>query len=285
MRRLFALQTLCIVGIIASSSGCAPWKQANASGDKPIRETVGRIPDRISRDTIQLEVLLLKRPANDPLLGQILWDDVDEIGAVELDVRERLNNNGFRVGVAGTSIPHALETILQSSRKGLTFLPDDDRRLSAQPPVTLLAGTDTIVKTTQPGKRTIQLAGHSEDEEGESFSYDSAVCAFRIKASRLQDGWARLEFTPEVHHGENTLRHQANDVGWELKASQEIAPIYDQRFEIMLNVGETAIVSCSQPGANSPGSNFFESDKGEQRLLVVRLADLASIEGVSQHAR
>ncbi|MDB4614059.1 hypothetical protein OAH18_00065 [bacterium] len=277
MCQLPFLKQLVVVGFLVGLSGCALFTKPDDSSSDPSRETVGRLPDRITRDTIQLEVLLLDRPAKDPLLGRILWDDVDEIGAVELDVRERLNANGFRIGVAGTSIPQALQTIIESSRKGLTFLPEDDRRLSSQAPINLVAGTDTLVQTAMAENRLILIEGN--DELGD---YENAMCAFRIKANRLQDGWARLEFTPEIHHGENALRHHANEVGWEMRASQDVEPLYEQRFEIMLNVGETAVISCGSPKDDSPGQHFFKTNKGEQRLMIVRLTELGSVEGVSQ---
>lgn len=280
MRHSFIMQRVYVVGILAVASGCALFNRNDDDiAAESVRDVVGRPPDRITRDTIQLEVLLLDRPENDPLLGRILWDDVDEIGAVELNVRERLNSNGLRVGVAGSTLPQALQTLLESSRKGLTFLPEDKRRLSNSPPIMLLAGTDTLVKTTPPARRSINITGGRLNKPLE---LNDAVCAFRVKANRLQDGWARLEFTPEIHHGANRVRHQANDVGWEMRASQDIELLYDQRFEIMLNVGETAVVSCGQPDPNSVGHHFFSNESGEQRLMIVRLADLGQVEGVSR---
>jgi hypothetical protein len=281
MRPSIILQRVCIVGILVVVSGCALFNKTDDMTAASGRDVVGRPPDRITRDTIQLEVLLLDRPENDPLLGRILWDDVDEIGAVELDVRERLNSNGLRVGVAGSTLPQALQTLLESSHKGLTFLPADKRRISNAPPITLLAGTDTLVTTTTPARRSITLTG---GKSSEPLEFDTAVCAFRVKANRLQDGWARLEFTPEIHHGASRVRHQANDVGWEMRASQDIEVLHDQRFEVMLNVGETAVVSCGQLEADSVGEHFFSQEKGKQRLMIVRLANIGQVEGLSRRA-
>lgn len=280
MRHPHFVHRVLIASILAAVSGCALFTRAEPdSTSESGRELVGYPPDRVTRDTIQLEILMIDRSGSDPLMGRILWDDVDEIGAVELDVREKLNTNGLRVGVAGSTLPQALQTLLESSRSGLTFLPDEQGRLSSATPITLLAGTDTVAHTAGPKTRVFE---HVSDRGIESTEYENAVCVLRIRANRLQDGWAKLEFIPEIHHGENRVRHHANDVGWEMRASQDVEVLHDQRFEIMLNVGETAIISSGAPEPNSVGDHFFTQGRGDQRLMILRLADLGHVEGLSR---
>ena len=120
---------------------------------------------------------------------------------------------------------------------------------------------------------------------GETLDVNDAQCLFRVSGRRMQDGWAKLKFVPEVHHGRTAMRHQANDIGWEMKTSQNIEPFFDLQFEVSLNVGEIAVISFVESPADCVGENFFLSDdERNRRVLLVRLAGMETLEGVSARA-
>ena len=266
--------------LLTCITGCALFSRTpeQVVVDRPESSMLGKLPDRMTRDSLRLEILLIDRPAGDPLLTEMLWDEVDEIGAVDLDVRHALNANGMRVGVAGSTLPAGLQKIIKENRQGMSFSPQDESRISHKPIVDLLEGTDTLITSANAHAERVVL-NLSKDE---TQSFENAQCMFRVTGERMQDGWARLIFVPEVHHGQTAVRHQANELGWEMKTSQKVEPYYDQKFDVSLNVGEIAVISLSNAPENSLGDHFFASADGRNhRLLVVRLAGMETLQGIS----
>ena len=70
-------------------------------------------------------------------------------------------------------------------------------------------------------------------------TYDNVKSILRLTALRLQDGWARLEFAPEIHHGVERLRPIVTDGRWQPRETQEIDAL-PQHFSLKLHVGEIA---------------------------------------------
>jgi hypothetical protein len=93
----------------------------------------------------------------------------------------------------------------------------------------------------------------------------------------LQDGWVRVEFVPEIHHGDLQLRPTpTDDAGWAYRSTQNIAQCYPQKFAVTLNVGESAVITAAG-GEETLGNQIFRRDQnGEQRqrLLIIRLVDM-----------
>ena len=103
-------------------------------------------PIRAAQNAIQLEVLFVERPADDPLLGPMLWREIDQIGAIPAETRELLQQNGFRVGHVGSSLPPTVQTLL-----GLVGAGDVGDNQNTKPLVgnrkILPPGIDTEVQT------------------------------------------------------------------------------------------------------------------------------------------
>jgi hypothetical protein len=117
-----------------------------------------------------------------------------------------------------------------------------------------------------------------------------------MRATRLQDGWARLEFVPQLQHGDNQQSYTVADVGWKFQNGQQSETLFQQRFEIKLGTGDMAVITAEDDAAETLGQLFFrgpaalrpppdpekESAAGAptmppldypiQRLLIVRLA-------------
>jgi hypothetical protein len=231
-------------------------------------------PLQSSKDAIRLDVLLIDRRVDDPLIGPLLWREVDQVGAVSTEARELLLQNGYVVGHAAAKPPQTLLKLLGvvTEFEGL-----ED---ALQPQVTgrtysIRSGTETEIQTSQwwpECELTVHDGGTSR-----SLQFRQARCVLKMKPLRLQDGWVRVEFVPEIHHGEFQLRRMPTDVGWALKSAQNVESCYPQRFAVTLNVGESAVISAAPRSEGTMGDRFFRREQeGEtrQRLLVVRLADM-----------
>lgn len=230
-------------------------------------------PIQAARDAIQLEVLFVERPADDPLVGQLLWREVDQIAAIPPETRELLRQNGFRVGHVGSNLPPTVQKLL-----GLAGEIESADGANAKPLVgnrkILPPGVDTEVQTGDE-RESCQLKIVHEDRV-KLQEYQHARSLLRMKSVRLQDGWVRVDFQPEIHHGENRVRHTPTDEGWAFRSRQNIDARHAHQFSLTMNVGELAIITAEPDHPESLGELFFcRDDNGlkKQRVLIVRVAD------------
>ncbi|EDL59459.1 hypothetical protein [Gimesia maris] len=282
------LVVVALVLLVVKISGCALMEESAVFGLKKYAEkqTVNKLPAiPVSHDAMQVEIVFIERPATDPLLGSTLWNEVDEIGAIELMDQENLNQNGLRVGHVSSVPPMALQTLLglKSHLGGLSR--EDESLLLSGRRLMLRSGVPTDIQTSDfyPKCRLKLLTGDDEEPE-EVKEFEEARCVMRVKAHKVQDGWAKLEFTPEVHYGPQQLRRTPTNIGWQLENRQNTSPFYNQKFEVTLNVGEMAIITATDGvKPNSAGHLFFrgEGSKADiQKILVVRLSNMSKMDVV-----
>lgn len=231
-----------------------------------------------SRNAIQLEVVFAERPAGDPLLGETLWNEVDQVSSLKAETRAALAEDGFRIGHCGSEPPRALEEMLglHAEEAG-----GDRKKNLVGRRIVLASGAATELQIGDP------IPECSVDVPGadgvETKTFQNARFLFRLTVERDQEGWARLEFLPEIHHGSFRLRRVAGENGWELRTAQDVFPLYALRFSMLLNVGEMAILSAEDGGPQSLSRHFFfgtGNSAGVQRVLVVRLAEMAKTDPI-----
>ena len=263
-----------VTATLTAAAGCAlfdggGWTSASPAAGS--RSTLKPISE-VTAGVLQLEYTLIERPAGDPLLGDQLWDELDQIGALRPDVRRKLADSGLRVGVASTRPPAALQKLLGESREIVDHRSQEEaRRLNGQR-LSLPPGESTEAVVSDLAEiRTlrVEVAGTLEER-----SFQNSRCLLRVTAATEQEGWATLEFLPEIHHGSSQLRPAADATGWKLKTGQDALRLYGQQFRLTLNEGEMAVVTLQGDAADLPGQHFFHADAdgaAVQRLLVVRL--------------
>jgi hypothetical protein len=267
---------LTIVCALISAGGCQFFTR------NPTQETTANrpllSPLMPAKDAIQLDVLMIDRRADDPLIGLRLWQEIDQVGAVPIETRELLLQNGCLVGHAGATPPVTLLKLLGMASE------TDGVLLSAEKPnpkkmtgrtYSLRSGTETEIQISDPMPDCdVKLV---ESTRSRTAHFDQVRCVINMKPIRLQDGWVRVEFLPEIHHGELRMRPTPTDAGWGLKSAQNVEACAPQKFAVTLNVGESAVISAAAGSEETLGDVFFRRDQnGEerQRILVVRLADM-----------
>jgi hypothetical protein len=270
-----AVTTLLAGGIVLASllsqTGCRLLKD---SSDRTLEKIGLRLqPLGAGRDVICLEFISIKRPANDPLLGESLWNRLDTIGRRPAKMRAALAAGGFRVGQVGASPPAPLETLL-----GLTAPEYDDRPATNRSARKNLIGwrvflrdqgeTEVVLHDAPLPAHQLALAGIAPGTELHNVRY-----LLKIQVRQLREGWIRLECLPEVHHGRQRLQPTATEAGWGLRTRQDVVPLYDLQFTVDLTEGEMVVVT-STPDATNPsiGHRFFSTGDGRTQLLVARLA-------------
>lgn len=270
--------TLWIVVCLSAGalSGCAPLGEEVAAAPKknPLKQLSPSV------DAMQLDVIFVERPVGDPLLGRQLWSQLDQVSTLQAATVASLERNGFRFGVAPTDPPRALQAVL-----GMTgeMVPRDESESyrSSWRRYARRSGEELSIDVWSDYPQC--KISFDRNGEPESTTYNNARCVFRVIVERVQDGWAKLVFTPEVHHGEMRLRRIPDDFNWTTTSSQLVDPQYDQRFEVELNLGEMVVLGAAGEQQVSLGHHFFrggDTDSKVQRLLVIRLADMQRVDPV-----
>ena len=127
----------------------------------------------------------------------------------------------------------------------------------------------------------VQVFESHNSPRSETKRYQNAKCLYRLSVVREQPGWARLEFTPEIHYGSEQLRPTAGASGWELAAAPLIERLPQHRFSVLLNTGDMALVTGRPSPPGTIGHRFFTGPEGSdslQRMLLVRLAQVGGAE-------
>lgn len=228
-------------------------------------------PMSASKDSLQVEFVFLDRGPDDPLIGPKLWNEVDQVGSLSAETREMLRMSGIRLGLVGSSPPPALQTLLgQVAEIAAT---DTALKQKHGQRVMLLSGSDMTIFTSGV-HQTCRIPKPGSQRDWQEF--ENAYCVVRLRAVRLQEGWVRWDFAPEIQHGEHSLRHQAQAAGWSLQHGQQIAVQQAQKFSLSLAEGDTVLMSCEMATQENLGGWFFGSpaDGGtRQRLLLLRLVE------------
>ncbi len=268
---------LCGCALFTSGVSALSYWSANENGkENPLP------PIRPARDALQIDVTFVERPLGDRLLGHELWSEIDE--TLNTADHEAVSNLGLKVGNAGSTLCQPLERMLhppdaldaESAKRGMIL-----------PLQTFCVRTadEAPIETNALPKCTIDLPLPS-GRKTKTYQYFKSV--LKMTTYRLQDGWARLEFVPEIHYGSNRLRALPTEEGgrnkWSQAESQQVDTLWAQRFSAKLHVGEMIVITASPDDPHTFGfSSFIRDDpkKGPvQRLLVVRLSNMARIDPV-----
>ncbi|MBC7821316.1 MAG: hypothetical protein IAG10_30890 [Planctomycetaceae bacterium] len=265
---MLALLSCCVL-----ACDSMPFRRSSAQ-----QATAFKLPTLTApRDSVEVDIVFVDRPVSDPLLGKTLWREIDQVGTLSAEQRDAIREAGLLVGHVGSSPPDALQSLLnltdeesERQRREANGIPKTAARRVALP-----AGTDTEIWSNEPvAQRSVTLSG------GKLLELTNARGLLRLKAERSQDGWARLDFMPELHHGQTGTRPFAGATGWMYRTTQEVIPCFAQHFSANLNVGEMLVLTCDRERTGTLGQSLFQfedSSGPKQRLVVVRLAELREI--------
>ena len=269
----WSIQWLSGLCLLLSSLGCELTKPASLTQTREFKLP----PLTAPKEAVQLQILFVDRSVDDPLLGDSMWRELDQIADMPSDLRTRLRNHGWRIGHASSHPPRAIEEFLKLTADRNQII-DLERGLISHK-LALTAGSDAPIELTD----VVPVLHWSSDKDAAGRDYENAKAVLRMRVEREQDGWARLHFLPEIHHGEALLRPVPGQFEWTHRRLPEVEPLYDQQFSLSLNLGESAVVTVGEDKPGSVGQSFFRSlDKAGrlQRLLVVRVTDMQRLSPV-----
>lgn len=237
-------------------------------------------PLRPARDALQIDVVFIERPLGDPLLGKSLWNDIDQVAGFDSSEQEAVKQLGILIGNAGANPCPTLERLLQESADPLDAAAIKNCMPLKKQTFCLRNAESSTIETNAAAHCTLDLPLYTGAKERK---YDNFKSVLRLTAFRLQDGWAKLEFAPEIRHGVERLRPIVSDGRWQPRESQE-SDALPQRFSLKLHVGEMAVMTAVPDSPRSFGNHAFVRDDPAtgplQRLLVVRLSNMSRIDPV-----
>ena len=242
--------------------------------------------------------MYVERPVGDPLLGDELWRHVDQLASIDAETRNRIRKNGFRVGVVGANPPVALQKMLGLKSDFVSEPDAENAKQLVGRRFFPVSGGEIDVQVSPPYRECALDVGEADATEPRRF--ENAVCKYRVRAVRVQDGWVGLEFVPQICHGDEHRGYAVGEAGWRFQNGQQTESYFLQRFDVKLSVGDMAVITSEDEAAGKLGQLFFRgptalqppretlpdlfnadeprpspnSSYPIQRLLVIRLAGM-----------
>lgn len=261
-------------------AGCLRAFDTKPSGESPLAPLV------VAPTSVMLDIVFLHYAENDDVLDRQLWERVDE-QQIPMELRTRLQANGFRVGVLGTQLPPELEQRMRLTDKPQTT----ETQVTASE-----IDTDSPVRQrslqVQPGRRTnilclgeqqkmpeLSLLVRGANGEVTGKTYRKVSGLFVTRAYPEGDGRARIELVPELEHGDPQRRYDPSEGMLRVDFGPAKETLDSLKIEATLSPGQMIVVASLPDRTGTVGRHFFTTTNGEkkrQKLLMVRLARTGS---------
>lgn len=251
----------------AAISGCAVWKVEELGSPSQLPAA------KMAPDTVVLEIAFVRMSGDILAQQDVVWRQIDE-QRLPPDLRRRMNENGLRAGVVSSQLPAELRKLLEEKADPLAVT-----GAATQP------GGDVSVSQrkldSRTGKRGVILSGglrekltllQHKDGQVSGQDFMSAQCLFAVKTFPQGDGRVRMELTPEIEHGAPKQRWVGQDGAFQMESSKDHKVLSTLKMDLLVAPGEVLVITCT-PEQVGLGKQFFaESKVGEQKLLMIRLA-------------
>jgi hypothetical protein len=265
------------IALLLSTTGCA-WLFT------PIQDEKGHIlqPTLMDPGSVAIEVISLRLPAGDPQLVQKIWQEVDE-QSLPVEVRRKLEKDGFRAGVLAGQIPPSLSKLLEL--KPAAAGSGDVQQVKIADFVKPARVTSQHLQTRAGQRYEIAASGVLEkmpvlvSESGEihGLTYERAQGIFAVRVTPQLDGRVEVELSPEVHHGK-TRQHWVGDQSiFRLETGRPKRAFEELKLSAMLGPGGILILGSQPDRQGSLGHYFFLENNGrddrlDEKLILVRLS-------------
>jgi hypothetical protein len=268
MRRAWAL----LLGLLSVlPSGCFTGEKVHKTAWLDRMPFVQKGPQ--GADLVVMYVALLEVPLGDRYVNRELWDQVDE-QVIALERKPILEENGWRVAQMGGIIPSRLQAMLTSDRTC-----SNPRRL-------LLHAGDTTTFQLGPELPACRFELHQAGR-ATAVELEKAQCAVVVKPTLTRDGRTKLQFTPQVQHGNVSMLPRATkkpsgDYEWELHEERPTETYGNLGWEVVLAPNEYVLVGARYDRLGTLGQQcFFSRDPQApvQRLLAIKTARSVEVVG------
>jgi hypothetical protein len=234
---------------------------------------------QMSPDSVVLEMFFVRFPFGDPTANEKLWEEVDEQQFAP-QLRQRLAQNGFRVGLISGQMPNELAQLLQLEGKPALDRHMEDAKvndLATEPRVVrrhlqLRAGQRSeIIASSVYGQLPVLM---SEAGQLSGQTYNQAQGLFGLKWFPRPDGRIHVELVPELHHDQPRPRWVDGQGVMRLEQGRPSKKFNEMMLATDLAPGAMLVLSSLPNRRGSLGHYFFteEKERLEQKLLIIRLS-------------
>lgn len=274
--------TACGAGILAS---CASFQATSKDAPPPptpasdaAKTTLRRV--ELAPDAVSFDALLVHVPYQDRELVEAFWRDVDE-QEIDPETRRYLNEQGFRAGLIGASIPDSLSRLLtlkgRELRSTLEEEVDYSKKSTGAPvayskPINLRAGMKSVIEARGDVIPAIPIL---ENQNGALVgkSYNDAQTLFSVAIDPAPDGSVRFDVTPFLRYGAPRLatRYQHGQL---VRTQEQPTKTFDAlKCSLALRPGQFLAIGASDAKTSALGRWFFTDggDDYDQKILVLRL--------------
>ena len=241
------------------------------------------------RTILRLNTSNVTTLATDQRIRSLIWQELDESGLMSPEDRRRLNESGLRVGVAGSTLPWALTSLLSGERVQSTSSSNDRGKDSRKADGSTVFGTSLVLP--QGSSSLIEIPSSRDDlliPAGQiaglkhGAELQNARCMFHVSTAEIGDGWVVIRFLPQIHYGGMSVRYSIGESGEQLPVRQRIQPLYEQQFELKLHTGETAVIGYQKQDDWSVGQLMFQKESLSslnEQVVTIELAAVEAIQG------
>jgi hypothetical protein len=234
---------------------------------------------KLSPGAVVLDIYFVRVPLADPDANGPLWQEIDE-QRFPVDLRQRLADNGFRVGRVGNHVPDRLTKLMEIKEEPAGDVAAASETFAAQPKIVVRhlqagMGLRQEIASHQTESMTPLIVGENGELQGKTFAKGQGIFALRTQPQ--PDGAVRFEMTPEVHFGEPRMDWALGGSGageWRMEPGRPKEVFDSLKLETSLAPGEMLVLTSLPERAASLGHQFFvETTNGaEQKLLIIRVA-------------
>lgn len=249
--------------------GCHLLMKGNADSAQPVADQLLK-PIPTLKDGVRLDVFRVDRSIGDPRIGQGLWNAVSIGGSLDLDVQQKLSQQGFRIGTVPATPPMVVQELILARSGNAT-------ERTGHQSFDFPAGNHAALETmTLPDGQSVDI---SDPSGTRNLQLQSARCVLKVRPERIEKTWAKLECLPEIHHGDFRTRPVATEREWLMQQSQDVESLFDLRFTMELNRGEMAIIGLNDRATLPMGKLFLRNQIATpfDRVLIIRLADVFTV--------
>ena len=239
-------------------------------------------PPQMSSDSVVLEMFFVRFPFGNVTANDDLWAEVDE-QQFPAELRRRLAQNGFRVGLVEGQMPCELSKLLELNRQ-VESVEEVEKIEGAK--IDQFDEQPRVVRRhlqVRPGQRSEIIASGIYDQlpvllccsgQLSGQTYNQAQGLFQVVPQVRPDGRVRLELVPELHHDQPRQRWAGGQGILRLDTSRPKQVYEDMTMTADLSPGGMLILGSLPNRPGSLGHHFFTESNGriEQKMLVIRLA-------------
>ena len=230
---------------------------------------------RIAIDAVALDLGVSQLDSSQAETFEEFWGLLDQ-QELPLERRRNLDQNGLRVAVMSANAPPVLNELLEDQKIDPALMNEFEKQLNAKGlmrPQPRMLSHQRISNREGQAHKVDTSEIHSEAswiiESGESKTVGSGKLVhgvFSIRTYPQGDGSVRLVILPEIHHGAAHPRIGAGQGSFLVESTQNITPIDELKFEVILRSGETLVVAPTKD-ISEMGKIFFGSFQPTSALL------------------